>query len=534
MLIPKHIIKPIALILVVLMLQSCAIYKPVPASTSSMPSFQGRYVKLVWTDEVVTRKSVFSTWQYDVEKACYLTDISIQGDSLRGVVQQSRPHIKRKHQVNLYLSEKSAAPDSMSGNFALHLSSIRKLELLDLNLGMSILASVVTGVVISAVLFVALVVIVILTKESCPFVYSFNGTDYELTGEIYSGAVNPGLERHDYLPLPNLKPADSQYKLKISNQMQEIQSTNLTELMVIDHPLGSQVLVDKYGVCQTMHNLQSPTSAHTNLNTNILPLLAARDELKHLGDLDLADKNSFETMYLSFDKPKDAKVAKLVVRAKNSFWLDYTMGQFFSQFGDKYKHWYRKQTHSPAIQQQKWSLEQGIPLSVYIKQNGEWQFVDYYNVVGPIAEKDMVMPIDISRLGSGPVELKLESGFLFWETDYAGMDFSAAQAFEVQTVPLQKATDNKGKDVRKSLTADDKKYFVMPNIGDEAILEYSVPHATDGLQRSVFLHSKGYYEVIRKPHGKPDVAHLKTFMQAGKFSDYSRELYLQTKQQVSR
>jgi len=536
---PKIIVKLISVILIGLLLHSCAQYKRVPTSSTPLPSLNGRYVHLIW--ETGNKKIVsiddqkwYKTWENATVKYCYMTNLTVTDDKLSGIVQKYRPHQKKKYQVNLYMDESLAPPDTLPGAFTFPVSSIKKIELYDLDVGLSIFTSIVTGVLVLALLTIILFIYIMLTKESCPFVYVHNGTDYELTGEVYSGAIYPSLERHDYLPLPNLKAVDNLYKLKISNQMQEIQSTNLAELVVIDHPLGSQVLVDKNGVCQTLQNLQSPMEAYSNQQNDILPQIVAKDDIKHLGDLNTEDKTSFETMFLSFKKPQNAGTAKLVVRAKNSYWLDYTMGQFFKQFGGKYDKWYNKQKKNPAAKQQKWSLEQGIPLSVYIKQNGAWKFVDYYNVVGPVAEKDMVMPIDISALTSDTVELKLESGFMFWETDYVGMDFSAAQKCIVQAVSLNKATDKQGKDVRNLLLKDDIKYYVMPKIGDEAVLEYAVPHAAEGSKRSVFLHSKGHYEVIRKPKGKPDVAYLKTFMEAGKFSDFSRELFMQTKRQVSR
>jgi len=159
--------------------------------------------------------------------------------------------------------------------------------------------------------------------------------------------------------------------------------------------------------------------------------------------------------------------------------------------------------------------------------NGKWQFVDYFNVIGPVAEKDVVMPIDISKLDSDTIELKLDFGFLFWEIDYAGLDF-APQEYVYQTVvPLISAKDQDGRDVTASLTGDDKDYFSMDRVGNEALLRYAMPETRSDMQRSVFLHSKGHYEVIRDPRGKPDLAYLKGFRKPGRFGEFSKEIYLE-------
>jgi hypothetical protein len=51
-----------------------------------------------------------------------------------------------------------------------------------------------------------LAILALIFKESCPFIYTHNGENYQFAGEIFSGAIQPGLERHDYLVLPELKP----------------------------------------------------------------------------------------------------------------------------------------------------------------------------------------------------------------------------------------------------------------------------------------------------------------------------------------
>ena len=130
-----------------------------------------------------------------------------------------------------------------------------------------------------------------------------------------------------------------------------------------------------------------------------------------------------EGIILSFDKPKNAQMAKLIVRTKNSFWLDYIYGQFYSLFGDHYHDWFEEQKTKPKENMIQWALDQGIPLSVYVEKDGEWHFVDYFNTVGPMAFKDDVLAFNIADIQSEKIKIKLEFGFLFWEIDYAGIDF---------------------------------------------------------------------------------------------------------------
>jgi len=511
----KNTIRLVCVLLVGLLLQSCYSYKAVPVNQNSTRDFKGRYLKLIW--ETTEKRDMM------------MTNVAVNDSSITGQIVDATDLMKSLSNgqiVNLYVSAKTPTPPSLPADFSIPIKDITRIEVYDFDIGKLVLGVAVVGAGI-ALAYGLLLLIILLTKESCPFVYVYNGETFEFTGEIFSGAIYPGLERHDWLPLPNLKPLGNEYQLKLANQVKEIQHTNLAELLVIDHPLGTSLLVDRYGKYQILKKPSLPKLARTQQDKDILPLIASRDSLKYLGDAFADPQQSKDTMYLSFDRPVNTSSAKLVLRAKNSFWLDYTFGQFFEQFGDKYKVWYEKQKKLSPEQQGTWSLEQGIPLSVSMKVDGKWQFVDYFNVIGPVAEKDVVMPIDISKLDSDTIELKLDYGFLFWEIDYAGLDFAPQEYAYQQVVPLISAKDQDGRDVTSQLTKDDKDYFTMERVGNEALLRYAMPAPRENYARSVFLHSKGHYEVIRDPKGNPDLAYLKSFREPGRFGEFSKEIYLE-------
>ena len=64
-----------------------------------------------------------------------------------------------------------------------------------------------------------LAIIVALTKESCPFVYSWDGKRYVFDAEPYGGAIARVLERDDYPELEHLKPHHGEYRLLITNEV---------------------------------------------------------------------------------------------------------------------------------------------------------------------------------------------------------------------------------------------------------------------------------------------------------------------------
>ena len=51
----------------------------------------------------------------------------------------------------------------------------------------------------------------------------------------------------------------------------------------------------------------------------------------------------------------------------------------------------------------------------------------------------------------------------------------------------------------------------MPNIGDTTDISFPVPASKPGLERAVFLHSRGYYKLHLEGTGEPDKQALAAF-----------------------
>ncbi len=378
-----------------------------------------------------------------------------------------------------------------------------------------------------SIAFLAFLLIILITKgASCPFIYANSGNDYKFTGEIYSGATALPLERNDYLPINNINPVDNKYLLRITNEVKEIQNTNLAELIVIDHKPDTKILMDKYGNAYSVSDLKIPSCATDCYGSSILKELSYRDSLRYISTV-RKDANTKDTISLTFDKPADAASSKLVIKGKNTMWLDYMYGRFSDLFGKRFEKWKEKSDKKPPEELLKWSFDQGMPLAIYLQTDSGLKFVDYFNLAGPMADKEDIMQIDLSEIHSDKVNLKLVSGMLFWDMDYVGMDFSSNVQLNKKVVPVYSATDENGKDVRLLIAKDDDKYLVQPLSVNKTDLTFISPESVIGMERSVFLHSKGHYEILRETKGKPDIAYLKTFLEPGAFIKFSKDYYLE-------
>jgi len=466
----------------------------------------------------------------------------IKGDSIRGFaykpyepvipnpVKTDKPNRYKNNisqlpvlnEVHIYTTEYSRI-DSLS--VAVPLSGIKKIEVYEKDKGATSGSYFLGALGITAGLAAVLTIIVALTKTSCPFIYMYDGEQSELVGEIYSGSVQPVLERHDFLKIP-YKGNNPDLKLIIANEVKEIQHTNLMELWVFDHGKNTDVWVDKYGKCHSASSLTAPKNAVTFDGTDVTGLIEMKDSLYYTcnqitGELPLTDG-----IIMEFPNPKTSDKAKLIIRAKNSFVLDYMMGQFQNQFGDLYKKWQKKQQNAPAEQLKQWSVDQNIPLFLSVERNGVWEPVDYYNIAGPVAFKEDVLSIPLNGNESNPIKIKLEYGNFFWEVDYAGIDYSSDLELSYQIIPVNTAYDQEDNEVSKNLTNDDTKYYDQPNVGDYAVVSFKLPEQKTE-RRTIYLHSKGWYQILRNPSGTPDRDYLETFRNPGRFNQYVNE-YIQS------
>ncbi len=273
------------------------------------------------------------------------------------------------NEVIIYASNISIKSNSQ---IAIPLNAIDKIEIIDKDSGTTTASWVLGGIGVTVAVLGIIAIIVALTKESCPYIYSSNGDHFVLEGESFGGAIYPSMERDDYMPLSKISPFDGKYLTKISNELKERQFTNLAELIVTNHPEHTAVLTDKTGKIFTLGNIQLPASAISNTGNSYKKELNERDNNFYLFN-DYSAESDFNSIILKFKKPaenKSADTAKLLLNAKNSFWLDYIYQEFSSMFGNKYERFTEHRNQMPPEDNLRW----GIFFSYAIRSYGEKHF----------------------------------------------------------------------------------------------------------------------------------------------------------------
>jgi hypothetical protein len=438
----------------------------------------------------------------------YKKTSTVKGDASPDVINEVHFYVK-----NLSLNENE--------ELIIPLSSIEKIDVYDPDTGATTASFVLGGIGIALGTILIIGIIVLLTKSSCPFLYINHGESYQFAGEIYSGAIYKSLERDDDLALPDLH-LDSILEIKISNKLKERQFINQVQLLQVAHPKRSRVLPDQQGNVHLIQEEVKMTNAEVN-NQNVTALLQSHDSASFTFDQSHRD-DYFNEVILTFPKSSNASEGHLILNAKNSLWGDYVFGEFTKLFGDYYPTWIAKQNKLTSPAMPEWAIEQGLAMKVYIQNGSEWKYVDFIDLVGPLAFRDVVVPIDLTHHTTKEVKLKISAGFMMWDVDYVGMDYSADKDMNVLYINPSKASTNGGSNSLAQINAKDEMYLAQENTGDAIHITFPLKNAKNpDTKTSYILYSRGYYNHVRDYEGSPQITTLLGFKSAGRFSKFSKE-----------
>jgi hypothetical protein len=428
------------------------------------------------------------------------------------------------NEIHIYVQDKSVI--DTQGQFTLPLDQIVRIEVIQHDRKRTTSSYVLGGIGIGLGVMVLAGVIIALTKSSCPFISVYDGQQYNLQGELFGGAVNHTLERTDYVPL-QATAHNGRFELRISNELRERQYTNFANLLLVEHPAGIQVLPGENGELYSTGSTVKPATALLNDRISVLDEIRNKDD-KYCGFNDSSTHTGINELLLTFPNQSNRKEAKLVLQLKNAYWFDYLYGEFTRQFGSSYSSWQEQQKTRPAAEMIRWTEEQSIPVKVTVLTGKGWQEITRIKTVGPLAQRRLVIPLPSADLKDEKIQVKLSTGFMFWELDEVSMDFTADNRYPVTRLRPVTAIDENGVSVINELREDDSLYLRQPLPGNYATITYNWNRQpATGNVYSIILHTKGYYEPVREYSGTPATNELKKFREPGALARFSLSRYQQ-------
>jgi hypothetical protein len=169
---------------------------------------------------------------------------------------------------------------------------------------------------------------------------------------------------------------------------------------------------------------------------------------------------------------------------------------------------------------------QGITLTVSIKTGNSWKDIDVINLIGDAAFNKIVVPIAKDYIEGSTVEIRLQSGFMFWQLDYLAMDNTPEHELQIE-YPKMSIINNE-KNVNQALfESDDNSYLEHISLSDTTYIEFKGLLTDRNFERTIILKSKGYYLRDDKMEGSFKLSELRKFKEPASLSRYSEQLYEQ-------
>jgi hypothetical protein len=198
--------------------------------------------------------------------------------------------------------------------------------------------------------------------------------------------------------------------------------------------------------------------------------------------------------------------------------------------GGTVNEWYAHVDSVPAAADsiRAWAVREELyGLLVQVEEGSGWEVRGILSGSGPFLAAERVVALDLSGVQGDFVRIRLRPPRGFWALGYFAMDYSADQPLAVDTVAPRSATAF-GNSILQAISAADTLYHPMPNTGDRATVEFAAPTPARGRERTVILHSRGWYRLHLDATGPADTAMVRRVLHVpGAAVEYSASQYRQ-------
>jgi hypothetical protein len=337
-----------------------------------------------------------------------------------------------------------------------------------------------------------------MSKASCPHVYSSDGEHLALDADPLSGAFMRGAERDDLVRLDHLRAVDGRYRLEIRDELPEKDVVDALSLVVVDHDAALDALPTEDGRVLGLSSLARPIDARDRAGADRTAALLAPDDGAFFASTDAA-ATSDETLEMRFDRPVGGAPLALALRAHSTPFAEEALVRYLATMGpglapllaladepcedDSFRERIADET-----------ARLGLPMAVDLADGDGAPFREVARLapVGPAIQRTQAVALPpLAPAAKGAVRVRLRFARRFWAIDEARL--GASTLLEPSTVVRAASATLPRGSVASELEAADGRRVTLAQ-GDRIAVELAAPPPPDGRARTVLLRIRGYYE----------------------------------------
>jgi len=335
---------------------------------------------------------------------------------------------------------------------------------------------------------------------SCPTVYTFDGSKYNLEAELFSQCIAKKLEESDTDILTEPVPPDNLYKIRLTNEALETHYINQFTVFAAYRPKGTKVFSSNDGDPVLVGSVRPPNKVVSRSGRTVTGMVQSEDSLSYRSDdpttAGLLTGDPMDWLDVTFDVPEGATECRLVARLKNTLLSTVLLYNLvLASQGFRTLSWQDRMDSDEVYATMFRNVYQTFSgVTIKVLRDGEWIQTASIHDVGPLAWKTVTFVVPVDHAGEQTVRFQfVADNFMI---DNIGIERTPpiSQAPLVEELKLVEVLDNSGKtrnDILPLVSQVDARYLVT-DPGQSFRMGYSVP-VKPGLEATVFVKSRGYY-----------------------------------------
>ena len=351
---------------------------------------------------------------------------------------------------------------------------------------------------------------------SCPFVYSFDGTDYHFEHESIPFSISRALETTSYGTLRKLQSVEGIYNVRIAEELDEKSFVNGFSLYAVDYPKNSgieYVKADIFGNPHTIADKQYPLSMEEKTTGKDVLYDVTTEGVLAGTDFRQIDSKDFMSRYeVKFNKPsRETKLGKFMITVQKSHYTTILGEYYLDKVNAQTDFWFlEKLLGLPLVENRFEDFMKVITMTVEVWDGKQW--IEQGNIkAGRDLMEEFLVPIDLSLItqNTDEVIIRLSHGAGLFEIESVSMDYSINQINTVRKLKISSALLNGETDVYNDLKKHNDNKRTKMIQGDTIDLKYVAPELDENMNRGYYVALTGYYYM------DPDIQEVSDMLEPG-------------------